>query len=158
MKNQPLPQRAYSAIMTHFINTGFAPHYSELAQMLNVTIKEAQQAQRVAVKAAPFCWFIPETDYIHAFAPFSNVPTQYKIRVDGKPNGFALCGPAVFGLRWVFPGQEISVESPCLDCGDLIRVRIRDDEILELNSPDLVCHFNIPLMKMISGEESWAFG
>ncbi len=30
MKDQLLPQRAYTAIMKHFIKTGFALHYSEL--------------------------------------------------------------------------------------------------------------------------------
>jgi Alkylmercury lyase len=36
-------------------------------------------------------------------------------------------------VRWLFPGQEIVVESRCLDCGESIRVRSRDEEILEID-------------------------
>ena len=36
-------------------------------------------------------------------------------------------------MRWLFPGQEILVESRCLDCGASIRIRTRDEEILEID-------------------------
>ena len=36
-------------------------------------------------------------------------------------------------VRWLFPGQEVVVDSKCLDCGDSIRLRMRDEEILEID-------------------------
>jgi len=36
-------------------------------------------------------------------------------------------------VRWLFPGQEVVVDSRCLDCGGSIRLRMRDEDILEIN-------------------------
>ena len=158
MADQSLRQLAYSAIMQRFIETGFAPHYTELAGLLEVTPEEARAAQRQAVEMTPFCWFIPDTDYIHSFAPFSNTPTQYRISVDGVFNGFALCGLAVFGLRWVFPGKEITVDMNCIDCGELMHVAIRDDEILKQEPESMIGQINTPMNDMVAGKVSWAYG
>jgi hypothetical protein len=32
-------------------------------------------------------------------------------------------------VRWLCPGKEVTIETPCLDCGELITVRMKDDEI-----------------------------
>jgi hypothetical protein len=34
-------------------------------------------------------WLHPQTDYIVSFAPFHNLPTQYRITVDGEQKWFA---------------------------------------------------------------------
>lgn len=64
---------------------GRAPHYTELAVMLDIGVEEARNVQRAAVKAAPIasCWLSHDTDHIESWAPFSNIPTQYLISVDG---------------------------------------------------------------------------
>jgi hypothetical protein len=36
-------------------------------------------------------------------------------------------------VRWLFPGREVVVDSKCLDCGESIRLRMRDDDILEID-------------------------
>jgi len=36
-------------------------------------------------------------------------------------------------VRWLFPGQGVVVDSRCLDCGGLIRLRMRDEDILEID-------------------------
>jgi hypothetical protein len=36
-------------------------------------------------------------------------------------------------VRWLFPGREVAVESRCLDCGDSIQLRMRDEDILEIS-------------------------
>jgi len=36
-------------------------------------------------------------------------------------------------VRWLFPGQEVVVDSTCLDCGGSIRLRMRDEDILEIH-------------------------
>jgi hypothetical protein len=36
----------------------------------------------------PGIWLFPETDYVGSFAPFSNLPTQYRITVDAKQKWF----------------------------------------------------------------------
>ncbi len=38
-------------------------------------------------------------------------------------------------MRWLFPGETIRIEAPCLDCGEPMVVEMRDEEIL-LVDPD----------------------
>jgi hypothetical protein len=38
-------------------------------------------------------------------------------------------------VRWLFPGETIRIEAPCLDCGEPMAVEMRDEEIL-LVDPD----------------------
>lgn len=46
--------------------------------------------QRPAVAEAPIasCWLAHDTDHIESWAPFSNVPTNYLISVDGVQKWF----------------------------------------------------------------------
>lgn len=85
MTDQNMTQRAFTTILEHFVATGRAPHYSELADVLNISMEEAREVQLGAVGASPIagCWLARDTDHIESWAPFSNVPTQYLISVDG---------------------------------------------------------------------------
>jgi alkylmercury lyase-like protein len=47
-------------------------------------------------------------------------------------------------VRWLFPGKEVFVESRCLDCGESIRVRMRDEEIVEINPQTAVGYMPSP--------------
>ncbi|HIB13284.1 MAG TPA: hypothetical protein EYM32_05195 [Dehalococcoidia bacterium] len=38
---------------------------------------------------------------------------------------------------WLFPGETIRVDCPCLDCGEAISVEMRDGEVLSA-SPDTI--------------------
>jgi hypothetical protein len=61
----------------------------------------------------------------------------------------------VLAVRWLFPDTEIRIDTYCLDCGQPIRVRMRDEEILEVDPPTTVGHMNIPLAKALSAEVPW---
>ena len=54
-------------------------------------------------------------------------------------------------VRWLFPGQEVVVESRCLDCGDRIRVRMRDDELLEISPEAAVGYMPSPFSRSRAG-------
>jgi len=84
MAEPEIIQRAYSTIIRHSVEHGVAPHYTELARLLGVSPDEAREIQREAAGAAVGCWISPDTDYIHSFAPFSNLPTQYRVTVEGE--------------------------------------------------------------------------
>ena len=58
----------------------------------------------------------------------------------------------MLAVRWLFPGSEIRIDTSCLDCGQSISIRMRDDEILEVNPPTTVGHMNIPFSKALTGE------
>ncbi len=50
----------------------------------------------------------------------------------------------MLAVRWLFPGTEIQIDAQCLDCGQLIHVRMCDEDILEVNPATTVGHMNIP--------------
>lgn len=90
MADPELVQRGFTAILEHFVASGRAPHYSELADVLNIELEEARALQRAAVDAAPIAgyWLARDTDFIESWAPFSNLPTHHLITVDGVPGWY----------------------------------------------------------------------
>ena len=85
-------QRAYTAILQHFVATGRAPHYVELADTLDIGINAARElVSETASTASPVggSWLSHDTDNIESWAPFSNVPTHYLISVDGAQKWFS---------------------------------------------------------------------
>ncbi len=61
----------------------------------------------------------------------------------------------MLAVRWLFPRTEIRIDTRCLDCGEPILIRMRDEEILEVNPPMTVGHVNIPFAKALAGEAAW---
>ncbi len=85
-------QSAYTAIQNHFIRSGRAPHYTELAQELGITPDTARELQRVAAESEGIgaCWINHDTDYIEAWGPFSSLPTHHLISIDGLQKWYAV--------------------------------------------------------------------
>lgn len=54
-------------------------------------------------------------------------------------------------VRWLFPGREIAVTSSCLDCGKQVRVRMRDDELLEITPESAVGYMPSPFSRSRAG-------
>ncbi len=50
-------------------------------------------------------------------------------------------------MRWLFPGKEIRIEARCLDCGESIMVRTKDEELLEAKPENIVGHITLPIRK-----------
>jgi hypothetical protein len=84
MADSEIVQRAYTTIIRHSVETGVAPHFTELARVLGLSPDEARDVQREIARTAVGCWISHDTDYIHSFAPFSNLPTQYRVSVEGE--------------------------------------------------------------------------
>lgn len=90
MSEETSIQRTYTSILEHFIEHGRAPHYVELAKILDIQIDEARVLVRDTAAAAPIAssWLSHDTDYIESWAPFSNIPTHNKISIDGEQKWF----------------------------------------------------------------------
>jgi len=80
--------RTFQIIMKRFVETGEAPHYTELAADLGVSPEEGRKALHELITPPFPGWLFPNTDYIASFAPFSNLPTQYRITIDGQQKWF----------------------------------------------------------------------
>ena len=88
MADLKMLDRAYQSIMQRFINTGRAPHYTELAAELGLFVEDGRQVLQDLTDSGIPMWLHPG-DYIVSFAPFNNLPTQYPISIDGQQSWFA---------------------------------------------------------------------
>ena len=89
MADQAMLDRAFYNIMQRIVGTGQAPHYTEMATELGLPTEVGRQLLRDLMDTGIPCWLHPGTDYIVSFAPFHNLPTQYRITVDGEQKWFA---------------------------------------------------------------------
>jgi hypothetical protein len=89
MSSQSILDRTYQVILNKMIETGTAPHYTEIASKLGLSVEEGRKTlHNLIATGIPGMWLFPDTDYISSFAPFSNLPTQYRISVDGEQKWF----------------------------------------------------------------------
>ncbi len=81
--------RVHHFIMQTFVDTGRAPHYTDIAHMLNVLPDEGKDLLHELMNAGlGAMWLHPNTDFIVTFGPFSSLPTQYRITVEGEQKWF----------------------------------------------------------------------
>ena len=143
--DRPLLARLYHAILMAFVRDGRAPHYAVLASRLGLPLEEARRLlHRLGSLGLPI-WLHPGTDLLASFAPFSNLPTQYLVGLGGEQRWYGQFGLESLAVSWLFPGQEVRIDCPCLDCGEAIRLRMRDGVLLGVDPPSVVGHVNLPL-------------
>ena len=80
--------KTFHVIMKWMVETGQAPHYTEIATELGVSVEEGRRALHDLFDAGVPGWLFPNTDLITSFAPFNNLPTQYRIAIDGQQKWF----------------------------------------------------------------------
>ncbi len=89
MTSPSVLDKTYTIIIKRMIKTGQAPHYTEIAAKLGVSVEDGRKALHNLISMKiPGTWLFPDTDYIGSFAPFSNLPTQYRITIDGEQKWF----------------------------------------------------------------------
>ena len=81
--------RTYHYILETLVQRGYAPHFTEMAREFSVNPEEGKRLLHELMALPLPIWLYPDTDLIASFAPFNNLPTQYRIRVDGQQKWFA---------------------------------------------------------------------
>lgn len=89
MADLAMLDQAYHRVMQRIIHSGQAPHYTELAAEMDLDMEAGKALLHDLIDSGIPAWLHPETDYIVSFAPFHNLPTQYRITVDGEQKWFA---------------------------------------------------------------------
>lgn len=88
MSESRILDQLFHYIMKHMVKTGQAPHYTEIARELKVSMEEGRKTLQALFTAGVPGWLHPGTDLISSFAPFNNLPTQYRLTIDGRQNWF----------------------------------------------------------------------
>jgi hypothetical protein len=75
--------------MESFVKRGDAPHYTEIGRNFGLQPDEGKTVlyDLINTRVMPM-WLYPGTDLIVSFAPFNNLPTQYRITVEGQQKWF----------------------------------------------------------------------
>jgi hypothetical protein len=139
--------QTYHYILSTFVERGQAPHFTEVAAKFGIPVEEGKRRLHELMAARLPNWLFPETDLIASFAPFNNLPTQYRISVAGEQRWFAQCGLESLATTWMFPGKPVTVNAPCLDCGEPLRVDILDGEIKQAVPGDIHFYVDLPIKK-----------
>ncbi len=88
MNEQSLLDKTFNIIMKRMVKTGRAPHYTEIARELGISVKEGRTALHDLMNSGVPGWLYPNTDLIVSMAPFHNLPNQYRITIDGEQKWF----------------------------------------------------------------------
>ena len=80
--------RTFQIIMKQMVESGQAPHYTEIAAEIGISPEEGRKLLHDLFSAGVPGWLFPNTDFITSFAPFNNLPTQYRITIDGQQKWF----------------------------------------------------------------------
>ena len=80
--------KTFHVIMKRMVETGQAPFHTEIATELGLSVQEGRKALHDLFSAGIPGWLYPDTDYVVSFAPLNNLPTQYRITVDGQQKWF----------------------------------------------------------------------
>jgi hypothetical protein len=88
MSDLSLLDKIFHIIMKRMVATGVAPHYTEIASELGLSMEEGRKVVHDLFAAGIPGWLFPGTSFITSFAPFNNLPTQYRITVDGQQKWF----------------------------------------------------------------------
>ena len=88
MSQESQLDKTFSFILKRMVKTGQAPFYAEIAAKLGVSVEEGRKALHDLIGAGIPGWVFPNTSYISSFAPFSNLPTQYRITIEGQQRWF----------------------------------------------------------------------
>ncbi|MGH7533970.1 MAG: organomercurial lyase, partial [Gemmatimonadales bacterium] len=145
---------AYHLLLSELVRSGRALHYTELADVLGMAPSEGLAVQQALTESGIPIFTQAGTDYLAGFTPFSNIPTHCRITVDGEQRWYAICAVEALAVSWLFPDRQVTIDSPCLDCGDPVRIVMRDGAVLELAPATTVVHTNIPAARW---SEDWAY-
>ena len=81
--------KTFHFIIKRMVGTGQAPHYTEIAAELGVSPEEGRKTLHELFFPGFPGWLHPSTDHITSFPPFNNLPTQYRITIEGEQKWFA---------------------------------------------------------------------
>jgi hypothetical protein len=85
--NIDLLDRAFYSVITRMVETGNAPSRADLAAELDLDSVDIPTVLNDLFAAGHAGW-LDDNGEIVSFAPFYNVPNQYKISVDGQQKWF----------------------------------------------------------------------
>jgi hypothetical protein len=82
--------KTFHFLMSRMVETGQAPHYTEVATSLGCDAEEGRiTLHELAALGAGTPRLLPDTDLVAVVPPLSSIPTQYRVTVEEQRKWFA---------------------------------------------------------------------
>ena len=88
MNETAILDKTFHFILKRMVETGQAPHYTEIAAGLGVSPEEGRKTLHDLFRMRIPAWLFPGTDSIVSFAPFNNLPTHYRLTIESQQKWF----------------------------------------------------------------------
>ena len=88
MTDTRLMDQVYHCMMTSFVERGQAPHFTELARTFSVSPEAGKDLLHDLLTTGVPGWVHPDTDLLVSLGPSNNLPTMYRIAVEGEQRWF----------------------------------------------------------------------
>jgi len=89
MNDTEVLDKTFHFIMKRMVDTGQAPHYTEIAAEIGVAPEDGRKTMHTLFESRIHGWLYPNTNFIASFAPFNNQPTQFRVTIEGEQKWFA---------------------------------------------------------------------
>jgi hypothetical protein len=133
-------------ILDSFVATGRAPNVGDVMAALDMSRPAVLEAFREIGLIDTF-WIEKGTENIRILSPFADLTTPYKVTVAGEQKWHAACGIEALAIWAFFPGQTVQIDAFCRDCGEPMRLRMKDGRVLEQAPARIVAHLGVPVAR-----------
>ncbi|MFZ5859078.1 MAG: organomercurial lyase [Chloroflexota bacterium] len=128
-------------IYAHLVDTTLPPSVDETARQFDIRAEEAGALYKeLADRHAIF--LEPETLTVRMAWPFSGVPTDFKVHVDGKTY-FANCAWDMLGIPAALHRDAV-MEAVCTESNEKVTLEVKDGQI---SNYQLLVHFPLPFVR-----------
>jgi hypothetical protein len=128
-------------VYNHFADTTHPPSAEDTARHVNIEIEEARTLYKELHNHHAF-FLEPDTLNIRMANPFSGVPTDFKVHVNGKTY-FANCAWDMLGVPATLQSDAI-IDAVCTESSDPVQLEIRDGKVI---NSELLVHFPLPFSR-----------
>ena len=135
---QQLDETVRLELYRFFVAEGRPPMPAELSVALSVSSSDVETSLR-RLADAHVVVLAPGTPYIWMANPLSALPSPFRVRARGR-DWWGICVWDAFGVIAMLGGDG-SVSSRCPDCGEELRVEVRDGKVVD---EGYVAHFAVP--------------
>ncbi len=139
-------RRIRKLILDSFLATGRAPNVGDIMSALGLSRPAVLEAFREIAIIDTF-WVEKGTENIRILSPFANISTPYKVTIGGEQKWYAVCGIEALAIWVFFPGQTVQIDAYCRDCGEPMRLKLKDGQIVEQSSDQIVAHLSVPVAR-----------
>ena len=89
MSGTEVLDKTFNFIMKQMVDTGHAPHYTEIAAELGITPEEGRKTMHTLFESRIHGRLYPIYGFYRVVCAFNNQPTQFRVTIEGQQKWFA---------------------------------------------------------------------